>query len=634
MKATLHHPEILDRLQAVRTTGDGQWEARCPAHEDRRASLSVGVGTDGTTLVKCHAGCSAADVTAAVGLTLADLFPATQRNGQHNGKANGFNVVKAYDYQDESGTLLFQVCRLDPKDFRQRRPDGRGGFEWTTKGTRKVLYRLPELLTADPLQPVFIVEGEKDADRLRAMGLVATCNPGGAGKWKSEYAESLRGRHVVILPDNDKTGREHAEHVARSLRGVAASIKVCVLPGVPDKGDVSDWLDVDPASACALDVLTLADETPEWEPPAGEPEHVSDEPPEFHEPDEREPIPQPVSLGTLCRNHPEQKPPLIHGILREGEVGCINAKAKIGKSWALYGMMLSIASGRKWLDRFECAKGRVLLIDFELHPETLAKRIPTVARAMGIPEDVYRNSIDVMSMRGRLRHIHELMPLFAGIEPGRYKLIALDALYRVLPPGVSENDNAAMADVFNRCDQYVKMTKAAIQTVHHQTKGDQSGKDVVDVGSGASSFARAVDAHLVMRRHEEENHVVLDAAIRSWEPIEPLTLRWEYPLWHPAEDVDPADLKGRKTRGEESQAAKDAEADAAVLDAADDWKNHRELRRLTGMGTGRLDRCIVRLRARGHLEHQEQDVNGGKADCYRRSWRAPASNTEGQHGDE
>jgi hypothetical protein len=350
--------------------------------------------------------------------------------------------------------------------------------------------------------------------------------------------------------------------------------------------------------------------------------------------DDADTLPQAVSIGTLAATYPHQRPHVIRGLLRQGETGCINAKAKIGKSWTAYGIALCVATGRAWLDRFECARGKVLIIDFELHPETLAKRIPRVAEAMGIQPDEYRDRIDVIAMRGRLRDIYKLQPLFASIERGRYSLIILDAIYRCLPAGASENDNAEMAKVFNAIDSYASMTASGFLTIHHQTKGDQSGKDVVDVGSGASSFARAVDAHLVLRRHEEEKHVVLDAAIRSWEPIEPLTLRWEYPLWHPAEDVDPADLKGLKTRGEETQAAKDAEADAAVLDAADGWKNHRELRRLTGMGTGRLDRCIVRLRARGLLEHQEQTGKGGKADYYRRSWRASASNTEGQHDDE
>ena len=141
----------------------------------------------------------------------------------------GQRIVDTYDYVDEARELLYQVCRTDPKGFFQRRPDGAGGWINNLNGTRRVLYRLPELLAAGPADPVFVVEGEKDVDRLRGLGLVATCNAAGAGKWRPEYAEALRGRRVVVLPDADDPGRAHAEAVAHSLHGVAASVKVVEL---------------------------------------------------------------------------------------------------------------------------------------------------------------------------------------------------------------------------------------------------------------------------------------------------------------------------------------------------------------------------------------------------------------------
>jgi hypothetical protein len=103
-------------------------------------------------------------------------------------------IVAEYDYRGEQGELLFQVVRFEPKDFRQRRPDGHGGWIWGLGNVRRVLYRLPELLKAPSEQPVFVVEGEKDVDALIAMGLSATTCPMGAGKWLPEYSESLRGR--------------------------------------------------------------------------------------------------------------------------------------------------------------------------------------------------------------------------------------------------------------------------------------------------------------------------------------------------------------------------------------------------------------------------------------------------------
>ena len=166
-------------------------------------------------------------------------------------------VAAAYDYCDEAGALVFQVLRYEPKTFRQRRPEG-SGWSWSVKGVRVLPYRLPELL-ADPAATVFLVEGEKDADRLASLGLVATCNAGGAGKWKKEHSEFLRSRRVVVLPDNDSAGAKHAQQVERSLRGIAAEVQTLVLPNLPDKGDVSDWLD---AGGTAEELVALASTDP------------------------------------------------------------------------------------------------------------------------------------------------------------------------------------------------------------------------------------------------------------------------------------------------------------------------------------------------------------------------------------
>ena len=149
-----------------------------------------------------------------------------------------------YDYRDETGKLLFQVVRSEPKRFIQRRPVDTG-WEYKVKGTRQVPYRLPELLAAPLTEPIYVVEGEKDADRLASLGLVATCNAGGAGKWRKAHSEPLKDRTVIVIPDNDDAGRDHAREVAKSLKGIASHVRTLELPGLPEKGDVSDWLDAD-----------------------------------------------------------------------------------------------------------------------------------------------------------------------------------------------------------------------------------------------------------------------------------------------------------------------------------------------------------------------------------------------------
>lgn len=150
-------------------------------------------------------------------------------------------IAAAYDYRDETGVLLFQVVRYAPKTFRQRRPDGNGGWSWRVRGIRQVPYRLPELCAAGDA-PVFVVEGEKDADRLASLGFVATCNAGGANKWPDALNRYFQGCAVCILPDNDDAGRAHAQKVAAALHRIADNLRVVTLPDLPPGGDVSDWL--------------------------------------------------------------------------------------------------------------------------------------------------------------------------------------------------------------------------------------------------------------------------------------------------------------------------------------------------------------------------------------------------------
>lgn len=162
------------------------------------------------------------------------------RLGLNGTKPSAQKIIATYDYRDESNTLLFQVVRYENKHFIQRRPDGKGGWIYNLHGVRRVLYRLPEILDKET---VYVNEGEKDAERLWALDLPATTNPGGAGKWRAEYNQYFADKHVVIFADNDETGEQHAQDVAKNLLPVAASVKIVRLSSLPPKGDVSDWLD-------------------------------------------------------------------------------------------------------------------------------------------------------------------------------------------------------------------------------------------------------------------------------------------------------------------------------------------------------------------------------------------------------
>jgi 5S rRNA maturation endonuclease (ribonuclease M5) len=169
-------------------------------------------------------------------------------------------LVATYDYTDESGNLLYQTCRYQPKDFRQRRPDGKGGWIWNLDGARRVLYRLPEVLKA---QTVCVAEGEKDCNNLAKLGFVATTNPLGAGKWRDECSETLRGKDVIVfgdVGDDDGAGERHTNHVIESLVGKAKSIKHVALPD--GFHDVSDYIASLPHETVRDAIAKLIEETP------------------------------------------------------------------------------------------------------------------------------------------------------------------------------------------------------------------------------------------------------------------------------------------------------------------------------------------------------------------------------------
>ena len=260
------------------------------------------------------------------------------------------------------------------------------------------------------------------------------------------------------------------------------------------------------------------------------------------------PVSRRQTIGELLDEKLKMPAPVIHSLLRRGETMNVIAAPKTGKSWLVLGLAMSIASGRPWLGLYGTEVGRVLILDNELRRAVIANRIPDVVSALGVGMDEVRERVVVESLRGQLRDIRAMAQYFAEIPPGEFAVVVLDALYKFLPAGIDENDNGAMAEVYNHIDAYAERLDCSFIVVHHTTKGSQSAKSVTDVGAGAGSQARAADTHLVMRPHEEPGAVVLEAAARSWPPIKPIVLRWQWPVWWPAPDLDPRALRSEKPR--------------------------------------------------------------------------------------
>jgi hypothetical protein len=227
----------------IRKIGGHEYQTLCPFHEDTKPSFNI---NSDTGEYFCH-GCNKKGNAFHFYAKINDLDNRRDFPKILKGIAIDFGInieetklrfVKAYDYRDIDGSLLFQVCRYEPKTFKQRIPDG-NGYKYGLNGVKPVLYRLPEIVKATD---VLIVEGEKDADNLHALGFNATTSPMGAKKWRSEYSDYLKDKEVILIPDNDNEGREHMAQVGAALRDIAKTLKWIDLPDVPSKGDISDWI--------------------------------------------------------------------------------------------------------------------------------------------------------------------------------------------------------------------------------------------------------------------------------------------------------------------------------------------------------------------------------------------------------
>lgn len=270
---TYASPQIanfLSRLQGVKMSGTN-WYARCPCrNDDNNPSLSIGQGNDGRVLATCHRGtpCSLDDICLSMGILKQDLFPKKDEEQvkvrvTSEKLSKNLSLIATYDYRDALGELLFQKQRFvdenGKKTFRQRKPDGEGGWSYQLGEVPRVLYRLPQIANAIAGgAPIWVVEGEKDADTLVAAGYEATTMPNGAGTWLDIHTDSLAGAEVFICSDNDDVGRKHAIDVAKTL--TQAGCKVVTV--IPPKGykDVTDLYE-DGKSVADLDSLSDHEET-------------------------------------------------------------------------------------------------------------------------------------------------------------------------------------------------------------------------------------------------------------------------------------------------------------------------------------------------------------------------------------
>jgi hypothetical protein len=391
----------------------------CPAHDDHHPSLDVAEGTDGTPLVVCRShGCSYEQVLAAVGLAPSDLHQADDREWTPFGPA-----IAVYRYVDERGELLFEVCRTAGKEFPQRRPDptAASGWRWKLGATRRVLYRLPQLLEAVAAgRVIFVAEGEKDVHSLERLGLVATCNAGGAGNWNQpSYADTLADAPlVVVLPDDDDEGRAHAAKIARSLAGRAEVRLVELWPAGQTKRDVTDWIIYAGDEARPL-LEALVQDRPAY---AGEPATLAEDPT--------------VTFAEFVANRDdEQRDPLIstadHGtLLPAGGFALLAATIGHGKTTWVAELVQHAAAGRDYNGLRFPRPLRVLVIENEGPREAFREKIE---RRLAIWEHGGEPRIwDVPTAWGQIRISDETLRavMRVVVERHRVDLVVSDSLTR------------------------------------------------------------------------------------------------------------------------------------------------------------------------------------------------------------
>jgi len=454
---------ILTRLERVSGPDhDGNYKALCPFHDDHTPSLSVNFARNAYNCFGCGSSGSISRLAQVLGIV--DVGPRHDKGNSSDGQPE---IVATYDYIDPSGNLLYQVVRYEPKDFRQRRPDDNGDWLWNVKGVKPVLYRLPDVERSVAAgETIFVVEGEKDVNALWNLGLAATTNSGGAGKWKQGHSEALRGADVVIIRDNDSPGRDHATKVAASLHGAAKSIKVLELPD-GDGGpvmDVSDWLQ---GGGTASELQALIREAPEWNAPESN-----------------------GAGGLVCMLDVEAEAVswLWHPYIPLGKLTLLEGDPGVGKSWASLGVATAVSLGRG-LPGVETAQPqRVLLASAEDGlGDTIRPRLDAIGADVANIHAV-KDALDFGDSGLAVLEVY-----IAKVQP---KLVVIDPLVAYLGAGVdlhrANETRAVMAGLADIAERH----GCAMLAIRHLTKGGMAKP--IYRGLGSIDFAAACRSVLLV----------------------------------------------------------------------------------------------------------------------------------------
>jgi AAA domain/CHC2 zinc finger len=511
---------VRDRGHELKRSGENFVTSACPVtqHKKYHRPVTIDIAKQVWHCNDCGVGGSVVDwLMQEKNITAADAM--RELGGGRNDSEPPGKIVATYDYTDEHGKLLFQVCRFDPKTFKARRGPDDPQCKLGIKGVRRVLYRLPEVIKA---QLVCITEGEKNADDLAALGFVATTNPFGAGKWHKEYNEFLRGKDVVVfgdVGDPDKAGEKHTEQVIASLASSDIAARHAQQPdGFHDVTNFIESLPTKEVKRAAIEKLIVDAKAAQSDLPAIE--------------DAAGLISMPIILPAT----------VIEGIAHRGEKVSVGGASKAFKTWILSDLAISVATGGLWLGHFPTTRGKVLHINFELLPAYFTQRLRTLADENQVTLE--KDYLQVWNLRGFACDLAMLLPkILQRVGSVEYSLINLDPIYKLLGKLREENLAGDIADLLNQIESLAVKTGAAVCYGAHYSKGNQAQKESIDRVAGSGVYGRDPNSILNFTRHEQDNCFSVEITLRHHPPVEPCVVRWEYPLFTVDATLNPAQLK-------------------------------------------------------------------------------------------
>jgi 5S rRNA maturation endonuclease (ribonuclease M5) len=477
--------EILTHFPSKqKKTGEG-YNVICPSHNDNKASLSISAGNDNNILMHCQAGCETKDILDAINLKWTDLY----MNDYKEKASDNIN----YNYVDTEGKLIYQSVRKPNKEFRQRSPDGKGDWVWNLKGIKPLPYHLPQLIEAiEQKKIIFIVEGEKDVHTVERLGYTATTNSGGAGKWTDAHSEYFtEGTKVVILPDNDEPGLKHAKVVYDQLKARGCNVKVIMLPGLNEKGDISDWI----AAGHTKEELTKLVQSPKVE---SADSAVS------------KPIINNIPISGLDNDNgtftainlmdmifPKMKW-IIEGILCEGAT-LMCGPPKLGKSWLALLIAMAVSSGGTVLGN-EVEKGEVLYLALEDTKKRLQDRLKKLSDTYELSPLLYfQSEWEKMDKGGDIK-----LDLWLKNHPD-CRMVIIDTLKMVRPNTKGGNNVYEIDyDAVNQLKRIADKNEVSFLIIHHINKGKH--EDVLDSVSGSNGLTGAADSIIILTRERGKEH--------------------------------------------------------------------------------------------------------------------------------